>query len=52
MEGPDHILSSDKKEMLELIKQKKFLINGNLGKKITLKNLIFKKVQNYYLAMD
>jgi sialic acid synthase SpsE len=38
MEGPDHILSSDKKEMEELIKFKKFFNKWELWKKINYKN--------------
>ena len=38
MEGPDHILSSDKKEMLELIKYKRFFNKWNSWKKKLLKN--------------
>ena len=39
MEGPDHILSSDKKEMLELIKYKKFFNKWNSWKTKNFKNL-------------
>ena len=38
MEGPDHILSSDKKEMKELIKFKKFFNKWELWKKTNYKN--------------
>jgi sialic acid synthase SpsE len=38
MEGPDHILSSNKKEMNELIKFKKFFNKWELWKKINYKN--------------
>ena len=39
MEGPDHILSSDKKEMSELIKYKKSFNKWNSWKKKNFKNL-------------
>ena len=39
MEGPDHILSSDKKEMLELIKYKKFFNKWNSWKTKNFKNI-------------
>tara|TARA_Y100000590_G_C15174349_1_gene808649 strand:+ start:60 stop:569 length:510 start_codon:yes stop_codon:yes gene_type:complete len=38
MEGPDHILSSDKKEMKELIKSKKFFNKWEIWKKKNYKN--------------
>ena len=38
MEGPDHILSSDKKEMEELVKFKKFFNKWKIWKKINYKN--------------
>ena len=43
MEGPDHILSSDKKEMSELIKYKKSFNKWNSWKKINFKNLNIKE---------
>ena len=50
MEGPDHILSSDKKEMLELIKYKKFFNKWNLWKKKKFKNLNLKESINLLLG--
>ncbi len=39
MEGPDHILSSDKKEMTELVKYKKFFNNWKSWKNKKFKNM-------------
>jgi sialic acid synthase SpsE len=38
MEGPDHILSSDKNEMIELVKFKKYYSKWNTWKKIIYKD--------------
>ena len=49
MEGPDHILSSDKKEMKELIKSKKFFNKWEIWKKKNYKN--FKTKESFKLLL-
>ena len=50
MEGPDHILSSDKNEMKELISFKKFFDKWNVWKKIKFKNHKMKDSINLLLG--